>query len=322
MDNEMSKDLEKKYDEILGTHSSPRKPLVDQITVEDEEDFVDPRETIKLTSESNVTHEQEDGETSTESEDNEKYEDIPDNLIAAGREYGFDDEEIVDLAENNPRYLEKLARAYEDVQTAKAQRVQPKQEFVQTEAEPEEKVIPKLDYLNVGDLSELDSSTRSFIEKLVASDKQKTDMINQAMEQINSLDEYRLSAEQREEIDFSRRLDNYFDKVDGCPELGNSANLNQSQRVLRQRLYGFAAIMQETGHESLEDALGNAVAMHRGLNNSEDRAEANVIKKINKTKKKFSPRPGGQKTTKKYKDDEEKVLDRMTEVGREMGLDW
>jgi len=325
-DDEFAK-FEKEYNKIMGPSESSSKPLKDQeqAQLEEEEDFVDPREKNKeifVTKEEDKKEQEEVEEKSEPAGDEDEYEPIPDNLVMAGKQYGFSNEEIVDLAENNPRYLERLAKAYEDVQSAKAQSVQPRQEFVQPKVEPEKKEIPKVDYLNVGDLSELDSQTKTLVDRLMTSDKQKTDMINQAMQKISDLDEHRVSAEEQEEINFSRNVDNYFDKIEDCPELGYSSTLNQNQTSLRQQLFGFAAVICETDSIKLEDALEKAVNMYKVSNHSENSAEAEVVKKINKAKTKFTARPGGQKSIKKYKDTEERVLDVMQDKINDMGIDF
>ena len=312
-------ELEKEYNRIMGIQSSGKK-IIDEAYDNKEEDELDIKDeliddTEDETKDKEDVIEEEDKDTS-ESEDNDEEEDIPERLIKAGKAYDFSDEKIVELANESPDVLDALADAYEKSLKTKAASTdvgQRKQEpVVKDKADAVNHEV--LDNVEVGDISKLQPEAQEIIKALGASQNVLIDKFNLASKNA-------VSAQEKEQNDFSRFIDNHFDdKIEDCPALGKTEFLSPEQEGIRQQVYGFAAVLQQTEGGKLEDSLDRAIDVYNSLTQGEKNAEVALVRKVNKNKKRFSARPGGQKTKPKYKNSDEEAMDVMDKAGQDLGV--
>jgi len=315
--------LNKKYDEIMGPGG---KPAVDEAYLPEseedlEEDFVDPREESKEKVDDKVVKEsdKESEEASEAAAKEDEYEDIPDHLIEAGRAHGFTDETIIGLAENQPEVLEALAGTYQNYQAAVAQREEKPQE---PEKKVEEAKAPeKLEHITLGDVSDFEPAAQETLKTFATTQNKLIDQLNMANEKLNTVDKQAAETQRGRQQDFDRRIDNFFDQVKDIPQFGNTASLTPAQIKARQEAYGMADVFARSGG-TLEENLSKATKAYKGLYDTGESSETTLRRKLDKNKKRFSARPGGQKTKPKFKSEEDKVMHVMDEASREIGIEW
>lgn len=333
--DEIPKDLEAEYNKIINPDTKGKPNRVDeayQIPEEDLEQNEDVKDPTKEVEESEVEEpevkEQEEVESEEEPEKEEKpeaeadegeEEDIPEDLVLAGRTAGLSDKKIIELAENHPEVLEVLAEQRKQILAAS----------VQSEPEPEPKVKEpekpeRLGKLSLSDLKlgeDVDESTKSALQKIVERTNVIVDKHNAQSEELAGIRQQNLTAAEKQQIDYDNRVDGFFDSVEDCP-VGKSKTLTEAQLNARLEIHEIAKALSRGGG-TLEQCLEKAVKAYNGMyGSSESDAETNLRRKLNKTKKKFSPRPGGQKTAKKFRNEQEEVMDAFDSKAQELGIEF
>ena len=333
-DEKLPEGLDEKFDEILNGTSDyqNQKNFVDPAYEDNihgdeflkEEDVENNDEKDTDVTEEIEGNELEDDDTveSPEAEaDDGEYDYIPDNLVAAGRAAGFTDAKIIKMAEEDIESLEALANFREQILSGQQTQRSP----APTPQPVEEKKPSKMDYVTMDDvdLTDMDENSRKIFKNLLQGQNALIDKLNDASEELFSIQQANAKSKLSEQEQFDRRIDSFFDKIE-APELGHSSYLTPEQETTRKEIYGIAAVLTNANRNKLEDNLDKAVSVYSGMYNDggkEKEIEDKIVEKLNKQKTKFTPRPGGQKKTRKFKNDDERAMAAMEEAARQMGLD-
>ncbi len=326
-DTKMPDGLEAEFNKIMGiedTVGSTRK--VDDAYTDD----VDTDPFLKTDNEELSTEETneevvEETEQTTEdtaedaSDEADDYVTVPDELVIAGRSAGLADKKIVDLFENEPEVLNALANYREQLLTVSRPEVKREQETAQESsiAKPE-----KIGYLTMddADLTSMDESTRRAFKTMLDGQNAAIDRLNNANEELFTLRQAQTEREQQSKDDFSRRIDTFFDNAKD-DALGSTVALSNTQAQARKEVYNIAAALTNANGIPVESNLDKAIKAYHGIyGNMESRAEDSLRRKLNANKKKFSPRPGGQKRARKFKSDEDRVMTAMEDAARDLGI--
>lgn len=331
--DEIPKDLEVEYNKIMNPDEGTKKPnKVDEAyqtpeeDLEEHEDVKDPTKEVEEQEEKEQEEKPEEESESKEEEEKPKAEakegeeeDIPEDLVLAGRTAGFSDKKIKYYAENHPEVLEVLAEQREQILAANVQREQ--------EPEPKKKEPEKperLEKLSLSDLKlgeDVDESTKSALQKIVERTNVIVDKHNAQGDELAGIRQQNLTAAEQQQINYDSRIDGFFDSVEDCP-VGKSQTLTKQEFNARLEIHEIAKALSKGGG-TLEQCLGKAVKAYNGMYGSgESDAETNLRRKVSATKKKFSPRPGGQKTAKKFTTEKEEVMDAFDAKANEMGIEF
>lgn len=343
-DIEMSKELEEKFDEIMGINkkSTSRKvvdeaykddsaedPFLNEIIEEpdggeekEEEDIEDlEEEADSETKDSDVVEEKEESEAEAD-EDTEDY--IPDHLVEAGRAAGIADNKIVWYAENDPTVLEALANYREQILSASTPKDKVEQEVVEKEelSEPEKLGHVSMDEM---DLTDMDENTRKLFKTFADNQNLLVDKLNNANTELHGIKKNELLSQQKTQNDFINRIDSFFDGTN-FGDVGKTFALTPKQVAIRKEIYNIAAVLQKANGGTLESNLEKGIKAYNGIYKNQDEnaevdAENKLRRKLNKQKTKFSPRPGGQKKARKFKNDDERAMKTMEEKAAELGID-
>jgi hypothetical protein len=293
------------FDEIL---DGTEEELEDETT----EDVGEQEETDDSEQEAEAESTDEDAGES-ESED-DGYEPIPDHLVAAARETGLSDADIIKLSEESPHILEALA-------TSKAKSVSESQRAESTEQEQvlEEPKFKKLEHETIEGLDDLDENAKKVVDKLVANQNTLIDNFNKTLGTLSDIDSKVKKDEASRQLQFVNYIDGVLDKIDDVPEIGKADTLTPEQERTRKTIYSMAVALKELDGSSLENALVSAT--NAFTNRTGKEAESTLRRKLDKSKKKFTARPGGQKSNPKHKNEEEAALDVINDKMKEYGID-
>lgn len=259
-------------------------------------DKVDPRDPTTLPKKDDEPEPDDDDNKEPEGSESvtEEYEDIPDELVAAGRQADFSDEEIIDLDETNPAVLKALAKAYKQAtgpEVKKAAQTEPK---TVADTEPEKKVEELALNLDVAGLDDELSRVAGPIQDVV------TKLIQQVKDLKGDLDKTKNvvdAGEQHRQTEGIRQIDAFFDsKAKEVPELGSSGKLTETETDARVYAWRIAKAMvnDSNGELDMGEALKVGVNALRGQTN-EVKLKARIASDLNKRKKQFSARPRGQR---------------------------
>lgn len=261
-------------------------------------DKIDPRDPTTLPKKDDEPEPEpdEDIEPEGSEEVTEEYEDIPDELVAAGRQAGFSDEEIIDLDATNPAALVALAKAYKQATgpqpAAKAAPAEPTEPVPDTKAKAKaEELALTLDLAGLDDeLSRVAGPVQDVVNKLirqVADLKDKLDKTNITVD----------AGEKSREAEGNRQIDVFFDNVaEQVPELGTSGKLTETQTGARIYAWRIAkAIVNDSGGQvTMPEALQVGVNALKGQT-KEVKLKARLASDLNKRKKQFTARPRGSR---------------------------
>jgi hypothetical protein len=322
--NEIPKELESEYNKIMGVETGGKSNKVDEAYMPDEEDSEevvkdvtkDEPEEEETEEELEEESEQEEEQEEPESEDKEgEEEDIPEHLVEAGRREGWSDEKIIQYAENDPDVLERLAQLHEQIQAASVQREPEKQELEQKE--PEKKRMEKLSLEGIN-LEEVDEGVKGILQKLVERDNSRTDEFNAISDKMEGYEQQTVSLAEQRQREYDSRVDGFFDGLEDFPDVGKTVNLSDINVSARLEIHEIAKALSKGGG-TLEQCLDKAVKAYKGMYGREA-AEQTLRRKLDKSKKKFTPRPGGQKTSKKFTTEKEAVEDALSKKLDEFGV--
>ncbi len=244
----------------------------------------------------------------------EEYEDIPDELVAAGRQAGLTDEEIIDLDAEKPAVLKALAEA----QKRAIGPAQEKRAPAEPAPAPDKKPEPKAESLELkfdlpgldDELSQVAGPVQEVVNKLL-------NRVTQLEEGLGKTQAGMADVEKGREAEMFRQVDVFFDnQAEQLPELGNTKDLKQPHVDARIFAWNVANDLMtgSGGKTSLQDALAIGVNALRGRV-SETKLKARVVSELNKQKSKFSPRPrGSRRGPDKPKGEEERGLAAINEI--------
>lgn len=240
----------------------------------------------------------------------DEYEDIPDEQVDIARQLGYSDEDIVQLAERSPQVLENMVKRFE----AKSRDAAPEEVRSQGGKEPDVTPKEKVESPKPFELDGLDKLPAEMQEVL----SPLVDRIRSQDAELNEIKGHNESQAQEKAAEHNRKIDTFFDGVaQDLPDVGNSDRLTEAQATNRQEIYGMAAVLQQFRGMNEEAALHEASYMWAlskyDVEGLEKQAEEKVREGLNKSKKRFSPRPGGQKQTKKFKNADEAALHTLKE---------
>ena len=248
-----------------------------------------------------------------EAEPAKEEEDIPDRLVEAGRAHGYTDAKIIKLAEDRPGVLEDLARDYERIQSAAAVKKEP------------EKLVEKpvetggIKPISV-DTSRFDDETSQVIKTLVAEVNKDREIINKLSENVSGVGRKLSAEEARRQDEFDLRIDNVFDSVTDVPQFGKKSSLTSAQQKARLECHVIALALAQNSGGSVESLLPKAIKAYRGMYGVGESPSATLRAKLNKSKTRFTARPGGQRTQPTYATEEEKGFAAMDEAGKAMNI--
>lgn len=244
-----------------------------------------------------------------EVEEDEKYEDIPETQVTAARMLGLSDEQIVDLAENKPDVLEKMAKNFKKDSLEKPDEP----------PAPEKPEVPEPELLKhmEMDLEDMDPSTAKAMSQMLQAHNSLIDKHNDLLQKSSEIDKLKGDISSRDAQEFNNRIDKVFDDLsENLPEVGNSRFLDDGSVKLRQEIYAHAAVLQNLKGMSVPESIEEAAFMWKmaqtDLDELEKKASSNLKKKLNKNKKRMSPRPGGRKTKPKEQSPREEAEDTLS----------
>jgi len=305
MSEEQLTELKAKYDEILGAEG---KPIVDDSLAEDEESdsIDDPREPkveeVDEVEEEEIEEQKEEAsEEASEAEvDEDEYEDIP-------------DDDVLSFIKKRPDLLEKLG-----IGGSTEEAVQKVQEPVKPTETPGIKKVEAFD-VSEEQLDDMDPSTRTVFEKFLESDKQKTETLNQVLESVQENKQFTAQQQADKAVEFNRSIDSHFDAIKDLDGVGKSSEgLNQTHLSVRKEIFNIASVLDGT---TWGDKIDKAVKAYKGLHGETGSVET-LRRKVNKTKTKFSARPGGQRAKRTFKNEKERVFSKMDEIAADIGIKW
>jgi hypothetical protein len=333
-DEQVPQELENEYNKILGIEetkgdeekSSHRRKTDDAYT-EDTDPYL--RESDEEEEQTEETDDEEvdeetgddinppDDEAEAEADEADEEVEIPDNWVMAGRSAGFSDEKIIKLFEEEPEILDALANTREQLLSASRTVETDKREVVNEEVPKPDKIAH---VVMDDDTMDMDESTKRILKKFVDNQNAVIDKLNDANEKLFKINSTSVQRDAKEQDDFSRKIDRFFDDTKDI-NLGDSRALTQAQAHARKEVYGIAAMLANVNGESVTDNLDKAVKAYHGIYSNPERiAENNLRRKLDNQKKRFSPRPGGQKKAQKFKNDDERVMAAMEKAATDMGL--
>ena len=184
----------------------------------------------------------------------EEYEDIPDELVAAGRQAGYSDEEIIDLDKDNPAVLEALARAHKAKGPEPEAKAKP-----EPKPEPDKKPDPKPESLELKfDLPGLDDELSQVAGPVQEAFNKLLSRVSQLESGLGETQDSMAGVEKGREAEMFRQVDVFFDnQAEQLPELGNSSKFDQDAVDARMYAWNIANDLMtgSQGKIELKEAL-------------------------------------------------------------------
>jgi hypothetical protein len=330
-------DLNKVYDEILGkgepieeqssSGAGGDPAYMDEDYSDDAGDGDDPRDPSTQkdaegqddeTAEQDDSGDSEGSDDTNESDDDfEDYgeEEIPDHLVTAGRNSGLSDDEIIQLAESQPKVLEALAKAQEQAsqrarQTSQLDGATQQDGLGQSKKDADSK-FKKLEIKFDDNDDEFSPAARKVIEQLAGQVNALTDTMAQHDQSFGDI-------QRQQQLEGTRRIDAFFDEVaKDVPLLGSAKSLSKEQVDARLYAYRIARGAQQT-MEGLSDheALTIGVNALKGQL-TEQQVRTQIVSDLNKQKKRFTARPKGRRQVSpdsKHMTAEQRAMDAINRI--------
>ena len=236
---------------------------------------------------------------------------IPPEQLEAGYAAGLSSDAISQLAETNPAVLKALAEFH-----GRAKEVSLGEEEVE-EAPVEE--FKGLEHVSAPELDFEDEKVRKVFETIVGNQNKLIDQLNVVNKEIYDGKTVTLREQEAKNQEFVAFVDNYFDtKVKEHPEIGLNRSLSKEQLKTRQGIFAVAKVLPEG---TWQERLDTASEMWN-VKRIKTEAGRELAAKLDGQKKKFSPRPGGQKSTKDVRSAEEKGMGEFEEIAEKYGHKW
>jgi len=263
------------------------------------------------------------GREKSEGGDAEDSEEIDSRLVAAARDLGWSDDEIVQTAETNIKILEDLADLMDMVDVGKSQPIQTP--VVEKEKQDE---IGKIE-LNKEELTKL---KEDFGEGATSVIKNLAGKLNTAIDTVNTLkgsvDNLSGADAQQQELINMQIANEVFDEASKeFPTLSTTdklprtpdGNFISTNRAFRQRskIFDVAHAFASSGM-NFKEAMREAMKWYKGENVKEV-VEDKVVKDLNKRKRKFSPKPTRKHSKRTFKDKDSEAEHFMGELYDKLG---
>ena len=247
------------------------------------------------------------GGQKAEADGSESYEDIPQEQVDIARELGYSDDAILQLAENSPQVLENMVSRFNQLKAVQSQGA---------EHTDEQKPVVETKPFELTGLDKLPPEMQAVLTPLL-------EKVQQQDQELSRFKQVEQQMAESKAVEQAAKIDSYFDSIHSdLPDVGKGNKLSESEANSRREIFGIAYMLQQSRGMSQEDALNEASYMWAiskyDVGELEHRAEEKVVEKLNANKKRFSPRPGGQKAEKKYNSVEEEMLDTLSKGMKEL----
>jgi len=323
---ELPSGLSAEMDKILES-DTVEEQVVDKTEKEEE------KKTEEKADDTEQAETEEAGSEESEPEGDEDEEDIDQRLVNAGRRRGYSDEKIIKLAEENPGVLEDIADLYDNIDNTSGSR----RTEVSTSEPPPKKVVDELKKLELKSLDEeaLAKLSSEFgadvVEKVIRplSDNVKT--VSDALDKIQGSMAEQTTAQQEDVLGRKSMLVNQIcdDASETFKVFGTfsklpkdaDGNIDVTSQPFRARmeLFETALAFESTGIR-FETALEEAFNWFKGKYGEAETARK-LVHKLNKNRKRMSPRPTKKHTVKKYDSKEAKAEGEMEKIYNDLGIE-
>jgi hypothetical protein len=235
--------------------------------------------------------------------DDDGTEEIDERWVKAGRVANLGDDAIAELAESRPEALEALARAQEAA--AVRQKPNATQDADETDDTKDGGFKPLEFKFDEDDEEEMGSKALKVIRSLEAKVNELGGRLQDQQEGLGNI--HRQS--QSEKV---RQIDLHFDKLaKEIPELGKTGSLTDKQK--QNRIFAFKSAsnaMQVYGDLSDEDALTMGARALLGTK-TKNQAKNDLIRDLDRNKKRFTARGHSRQRPSKRKSVEERAMEAL-----------
>lgn len=246
-------------------------------------------------------------------EDTEVLNNIDPDVLECCRDYGWDNNKIVQMAQMSPELLDDvrellIEESKETEAPAKQEKPPQKKEELESKVDEIDGLIAKLDPDVHG--QEVVNVLKSIAERQVQGSKILTE------------EQQKLQSERNEA--FNVRVDDCFDRFSkSIPDLGKAEKLNKRQYMLRAELFEHAGVTARMRKVPLEKAIEIEVNKYKNQG-GEKTAGQKLLNKLDKQKKRFTNPPTRRHSdvkSRKFATEEEKKETIMTEAYKEAGIE-
>lgn len=327
-DSDLPEGLSKKLDNIINDDKYDDSTEIDLIgdKQEDVEDVAEVSDDVKL--EDKV----DDGGEKVEPEPAgvEGYDEIDSRLIAAARRFGWSDEKIVRVAEDDETILQDLANLVDTVVSQQGLTKTPVKLTREAEDISDDDSGLKGFELNSEELKRLEDEHGKDVTNLIGFLSTKlNDTINELNTMKSNVDGVRQTDVDRETKNKLDLANTAFDSAaEVFPILGETNKLNMLSDgsydrehpsfKARDELFTVAQSFEQMGLP-FDKAIGEALNWYAGKSGVK-RVEDKMVKELNLRKKKFTNRPSRKKTEQTFASEDERIENQMSEVYNNLGL--
>jgi hypothetical protein len=259
--------------------------------------------------------------------DADEFEEIDARLVNAARRFGWSDEKIIRVAEDDETILEDLANLLD--RTLEQDR-QKKQDTDKLQGEPD--TVPALDKFELSD-EELVKLKDSVGDEGAGLIKGLADRLNIAVDRLNEVqgdvssnkkaEQDRLAQNRLERANtiFDEMSESFpvFSKSDKLPIMADGTyDRNSLAFKARAEVFAVAEQFSKMGL-SFDKAMDEAMTWFAGKQGSKH-VENKVVKQLNARKKQFTARPTHKKTEKQFSSKEDEAEHTMSEIFEKLGI--
>lgn len=246
-----------------------------------------------------------DGGTGEEQSGNEEGAEIDQTLVEAGRSVGMTDEQIIDMATDNPKALEALADAVTKSDNSDASQSEKGNKDGKTEKKPDEKNGNTDEEL---DLEGLDPAVAKAVKLLMDKNKKLEEQVTKSSQEDKAKQEEAIQAAINQDFD---------GMTEAFPVLGSSTTMTQAQFKLRESVLNEALALNSlpsskraglTWPDCMKQAAANLLGKPKAVSKSKSENKSTSPDGV---KKLFTQKPSGRKAT--AKKDGEKTQEQLVE---------
>jgi len=268
------------------------------------------------------------GEESEPGDDADMYEEIDPRLVAAAKRFGWSDEKIIRVAEEDETILEDLANLLDMVTATSSGQQGQKSEEKSAESSDDVKGVEELK-LSDEELRKLKREYGEAPAKVIAA---LTEKLNSTIKELNEVKQNVhgvTKAEQEREIMTRLEAANraFDDAAEVFPILGKTSELlttdgkydmSHPSIKARDEIFNVALSFERMGY-SFEQAMDEALNWYAGKEGTKQ-IEEQVVKKLNARKKQFTARPTRKHTERKFASEDERIYHTMGEFYEKFGI--
>jgi hypothetical protein len=320
--NEIPEDVSKAMDDVINDiNYKDSIEVTDSLKVED----------AQVDATDDVVEDVADAEpTEVDATDDNKdgFEEIDSRLVSAARRFGWSDDKIIKVAEEDETILEDLASLVE--YTLEKNKLQEPQKEVPEDKSEKVEALDKFE-LSSEELDKLKDSLGEDGTNLVTNLSQRLntaiDRLNEIHGDVGSVKRAELNREESAKLELANTA---FDKAsETFPILGKISELprlpdgqyDRSNPAFQARAELFAVAEQFTKlGKSYNQALDEAINWFAGKTGSKQ-VEDKVVKSLNARKKQFTAKPTHKKTERQFGSKNEEVENTMSEIFDNLGIE-